>query len=421
MNGLRARTFRSLSSFNYRTWAVGSLVSNVGTWMQRTAQDWLVLTQLTDRRATAVGVVMALQFGPQVVLLPLTGLAADRLNRRKLLFATQATMGALALGLGVLTVTGIVQLWHVYVFAFLLGCVTAFDAPARQTFVSELVGEADLSNAVALNSTAFNAARMIGPAAAGVLIAAIGTGWVFLLNAASFGAVLLSLSLLREGELHASRHARRPATGLLEGFRYLRGRPDLLAILFMLFVIGTFGLNFPIYIATMSVGAFRKGAGEYGLLSSVMAIGSVAGALLAAGEARPRIASLVGGAAMFGLGLALAAVMPSYLLFAVFLVLIGVAAQTFTTTANSTVQLSTTPAMRGRVMAIHLAVAMGGTPIGAPIVGWVADRFGPRLGLGVGAAAGISAALIGIAYLARWGESRARASSAGGASARAGE
>ena len=179
-------TFRSLRTFNYRVWASGAIVSNIGTWMQRTAQDWLVLTELTHHNATSVGIVMSLQFGPQMLLLPLTGYAADHFDRRKLLFATQAAMGSLALGLGILTVTGLVQLWQVYVFAGLLGCVTAFDSPARQTFVSELVGEADLSNAVALNSTSFNAARMIGPAVAGLLIASVGTGWVFLINAALF-------------------------------------------------------------------------------------------------------------------------------------------------------------------------------------------------------------------------------------------
>ena len=177
-------TFRSLNSFNYRVWAGGAIVSNIGTWMQRTAQDWLVLTQLTHHNATAVGVVMALQFGPHLLLLPFTGFAADHLDRRKLLMGTQAALGTLALGLGILTVAGWVHLWHVYVFAFLLGSVSAFDAPARQTFVSDLVGETDLSNAVALNSTSFNAARMIGPAIAGVLIASVGTGWVFLINAA---------------------------------------------------------------------------------------------------------------------------------------------------------------------------------------------------------------------------------------------
>ncbi len=195
-------TFRALRGYNYRTWAVGAAVSNVGTWMQRIAQDWLVLTQLTHNNATAVGVVMALQFGPQALLLPLTGFAADHLDRRKLLLATQTGMGALALGLGVLTVTGLVELWHVYVFAFLLGCVTAFDAPARQAFVSDLVPEVELSNAVALNSTSFNAARLVGPAVAGLVIASVGTGWAFLANAASFAAVLASLGLLRTGELN---------------------------------------------------------------------------------------------------------------------------------------------------------------------------------------------------------------------------
>src|SRR5580704_6039366 len=195
-------TFRSLNGRNYRIWAGGAIVSNVGTWMQRIGQDWLVLTQLTHHNATAVGIVMALQFGPHLLLLPLTGFAADHLDRRKLLIATQAGLGALALGLGILTVTGLVQLWEVYVFAFLQGCVTAFDAPARQTFVSELVGEADLPNAVSLNSTSFNAARMIGPAIAGILIARVGTGWLFLINAASFGAVLCSLYFLRTSELH---------------------------------------------------------------------------------------------------------------------------------------------------------------------------------------------------------------------------
>ncbi len=212
-------TFRSLNNFNYRVWASGAIVSNVGTWMQRTAQDWLVLTQLTHNNATAVGVVMALQFGPHLLLLPLTGYAADHLDRRKILLTTQAAMGTLALGLSFLTISGLVQLWHVCVFAFLQGCVTAFDAPARQTFVSELVGEADLSNAVALNATSFNSARMIGPAIAGLLIAAVGSGWVFLINAVSFIAVLCSLSLLRVGELHRSGKAVRTHGSLVEGFR----------------------------------------------------------------------------------------------------------------------------------------------------------------------------------------------------------
>jgi len=394
-------TFRSLKSFNYRVWAGGAVISNVGTWMQRTAQDWLVLAHLTRHNATAVGIVMALQFGPQVLLLPLTGFAADHLDLRKLLIATQASMGALALGLGVLTVTGFVELWQVYLFALLLGCVTAFDAPARQTFVSELVGETDLSNAVALNSTSFNMARMIGPALAGILIAAVGSGWVFLLNAGSFAAVLVSLSSLRIGELHLRNKTARTRGSLAEGFRYIWKRPDLKAILLMLFLIGTFGLNFPIFISTMSVIVFHAGAGQFGLLTSIMAIGSITGALLAARRPRPRLALLLGASAVFGFGFALAAVMPNYWLFGLALIVIGVSAQTLTTSTISLVQLSTEPAMRGRVMAILLAVALGGTPLGAPFVGWVADTFGPRLALGVGAAAGFIAMFVGLHYLAK--------------------
>lgn len=402
-------TFRSLNGYDYRTYAAGALVSNVGTWMQRTAQDWLVLAELTRGNATAVGVVMALQFGPQVLLLPLTGYAADHLDRRKLLFATQSALGLLALGLGLLTVLHVVRLWHVYAFAFLLGCVTAFDAPARQTFVSDLVDAPDVANAVALNSASFNAARMIGPACAGLLIAAVGTGWVFLANAASFVAVLVSLRHVRGA--HPS-HRERPSTvavpvrgrvgaKLAEGFVYAWRREDLRTFFFMLFLVGTFGLNFPIFISTMAVHVFHKGAGQFGLLTSIMAIGSVTGALLSARRTSPSASVLVTGAAVFGVGCGVAAIMPSYATFALALVLIGVSAQTFTTTINGTVQLSTEPAMRGRVMAIFLAIALGGTPIGAPVVGWIADAFGPRWSLAVGALAGLAAALVGARFLAR--------------------
>ncbi len=401
-------TFRSLHGFNYRVWAGGAIVSNIGTWMQRTAQDWLVLTQLTHNNATAVGIVMALQFGPLVLLLPWTGFAADHFDRRKLLIATQAVMGVLALGLGLLTVTGLVQLWHVYVFAFLLGCVAAFDVPARQTFVSELVVEADLSNAVALNSTSFNAAQMIGPAVAGILIAGVGTGWVFLINAASFAAVLGSLALLRVGELYPNIRAPRKRGSLIEGFRYVWNRPDLKAVLFMLFLVGTFGLNFPIFISTMSATVFHAGAGEYGLLTSTMAIGSVAGALLAARREKPNLGLLCAGAAVFGIGLTLSAIMPNTWTFGLVLIVVGMAVQTFTTSTNSLVQLSTDPSMRGRVLAILIAIALGGTLIGAPIVGWVADAFGPRWALGVGAASGFAAALAGLRYLVKYRHLRLR-------------
>ena len=258
-------TFRSLRIFNYRVWFGGAIVSNVGTWMQRTAQDWLVLTGLTHNSASAVGIVMALQFGPQLLLLPWTGFAADHFNQRKLLMATQAIMGLLALALGVLTVTGLVRLWQVYLFAFLFGCTSAFDAPARQTFVGELVGDQDLPNAVALNSTSFNAGRMIGPAVAGLLIASIGTGWAFIVNGISFVAVLISISSLRAAELHPKPRAQRSRGSLTQGFRYVWGRSDLRIALVMLFLIGTFGFNFPIFVSTMAVRVFHSGARGYGL------------------------------------------------------------------------------------------------------------------------------------------------------------
>ena len=400
-NSAPTGAFRSLRNRNYRLWAAGAFVSNVGTWMQRTAQDWLVLAELTPHNAMSVGIVMALQFGPSLALLPLTGLAADHFDRRKLLFVTQGAMGALALALGLLTVLGAVQLWHVYVFALLLGCVTAFDAPARQSFVSELVGTADLANAVALNSTSFQAARLIGPAAAGLLIGTFGTGWSFLCNAASFAAVLASLAWLRVSELHPVRRPALERGSFGGGLRYVRHHDDLKAVLTMLFLVATFGLNFPIFISTMAVSVFRVGAHAFGLLTSMMAVGSVVGALLSARRSRPRMSLLVGGAAAFGAGCAAAAMMPSYGLFAASLVVIGVASQTFMIGANSTVQLATDPAMRGRVMAIYLAIALGSTPLGAPIVGWVADAFGPRWALAVAAAAGLAAALVGARHAAR--------------------
>ena len=369
--------------------------------MQRVAQDWLVLTELTHHDASAVGIVVGLQFAPQLLLLPWTGVAADHYNQRKLLMITQASMGVLALALGVLTIAGSVRLWHVYVFAFLFGSVAALDAPVRQTFVAELVGDEHLSNAVALNSTSFNAGRMVGPAVAGLVIAKVGTGWAFVANGLSFAAVLISIFLFRVSELRPSIRAHRSPGRFLEGLRYVWNRPDLRTILIMLFLIGTFGLNFPVFISTMAVKVFRTDARGFGLLSSLMAVGTISGSLFAAVQQKPRFASLLIGSAVFGIGCTLAALAPGYWWFGAALIVTGAAALTFTNATNSMMQLSTEPAMRGRVMALRVAVALGGTPVGAPIVGWVANRFGPRWALGVGASSGVAAAIVAIYFLMR--------------------
>ena len=400
--------FHSLRSYNYRVWAGGALVSNLGTWMQRIGQDWLVLTVLTDHSATAVGTVMALQFGPALLLLPLSGFAADHLDRRKLLLCTQAAAGLVALGLGLVTITGMVQLWHVYGFALLLGCITAFDAPARQAFVSDLVSDDSLANAVALNSASFNAARMVGPAVAGVLIAAVGEGWLFLINSASYAAVLVSLWLLRVHELHAEARPERTRGSVLAGLRYVWQRPDLVAVLVMLALIGTFGFNFAIFVSTMSVTVFDGDASQYGLLTSAMAVGTMCGALLSARRPLPGMVLMGGAAAAFGVTLAIAAVMPSPWLFAAVLFFVGLAALTFMTASNSMMQLTTERGMRGRVLALRIAVVMGGTPIGAPLVGWVVDHAGARWALGLGALAGLAAAAVALVYLARYRNLRVR-------------
>ncbi|WP_198415177.1 MFS transporter [Cryobacterium tagatosivorans] len=400
--------FRSLSGVNYRIWFAGALVSNIGTWMQRTAQDWIVLTELTDHNATAVGIVMALQFGPQLLLMPWSGLIADRFNRRRLLIGTQTLMGILALGLGIITVTGVVELWHVYLFALALGVVAAIDAPARQTFVSELVTDDNLSNAVALNSASFNGARLIGPAAAGILTVAVGAGWVFLINALTFAVTVVAMLLLRQANLRAQPKASRARGQLVAGFRYVWLRPDIVVVLITVFLVGTFGFNFAIFTATMATVEFGMGAGEFGLLSSIMAIGSVAGALLSARRSRPRLRLVVIGAAAFGIACGIAAVMPNYATFAIALAFIGLSSLTLMTTANAYVQTTTAPAMRGRVMALYMAIFAGGTPLGAPLVGWVADQYGPRWALGVAALSGILAAAAVLFWMVKYRRLRVR-------------
>lgn len=392
-------TFRSLRVPNYRLWFAGALVSNTGAWMQRTAQDWIVLTELTDGDAAALGITMALQFGPLLVLMPIAGLIADRFDRKRVLMWTQGAQFTLAIGLGILLVTGVATLWWVYAFALLLGIATAIDAPVRQAFVSELVTDADLPNAVALNAMSFQGARLIGPAVAGVLVAVVGAGPVFFINAATFAAVLLSLVFIRRSALVAAPRLVRARGQIRDGLRYVRSRPDIVVVLVMVFLVGTFGFNFPVFISTMSTVEFGGGAPEFGLLSSVMAVGAVAGSLLAARRERARFGVIVVAAAGFGVACAVAAFSVNQLMFGAVLVVVGVTSLTMMNTANAYVQTTTDPSVRGRVMALYLALFAGGTPIGAPIVGAVANTLGPRWALGIGAASGIVAAVAALAWL----------------------
>lgn len=391
--------FRSLRVRNYRVWFVGALISNIGAWMQATAQNWVVLTELSDNDAIAVGITMALQFGPQLLLVPISGSVADRFDRRRVLMVTQSLLMLLALGLGMLLVLGHAELWHLYAFALGLGLVNAFDTPARQAFVSDLVGPDGLSNAVALNSASFNSARLLGPAAAGLLIAAVGSGWVFVINAASFIAMLVALSMIRIARSARGSAAVQAARGgLIAGFSYVRRRHDLIVIFVMVFLIGAFGMNFPIYSSTMAV-EFGRGAGEYGLLSSILAIGSLTGALMVAKRPAARFRAIVVAAGGFGIACALAAVMPTFWTFAATLVMLGYCTSTMLSTANGFVQTTSEPGVRGRVLSIYFAILMGGTPIGAPIVGAVTDALGARWGLGLAAISGIAACGVGLGWL----------------------
>ncbi len=391
--------FRSLSVRNYRIWFVGALISNVGAWMQATAQNWVVLTELSDTNAVAVGVTMALQFGPQLLLVPFSGAVADRFDRRKVLMITQSLLMLLAFGLGLMLVLGLAELWHLYAFALALGIVNAFDTPARQAFVSDLVGIEQLSNAVALNSASFNSARLIGPAVAGVLIALIGSGWVFMLNSISFIAMLVALVAIRIPAAPRQVSGRESqGNQLVAGFRYVIRRHDLVVIFLIVFVIGAFGMNFPVFSSTMAV-EFGRGAGEYGVLSSILAIGSLAGALLVAKRPAARLRTVVIAAGGFGLASLISAVMPSFWTFAATLVLLGYCTATLLSTANAFVQTTTDPAVRGRVLSLYFAILMGGTPLGAPIVGAISDAFGARWGLGVAALSGFIAFAIGLGWL----------------------
>ena len=394
--------FRSLRVRNYRLYAAGQLVSLTGTWMQRVAQDWLVL-ELTNS-GTALGIVTALQFLPSLLFGLWGGVLADRYDKRKLLLATQTGLALVALILGVLDVTGIVQYWQVLVLALLLGLVSAVDSPVRQSFAVEMVGPDDLTNAVGLNSTIFNSARILGPAVAGVMITVVGTGWAFVANAISSIAVLTGLALMRPSELRPSPAIDHVRGQLRAGLRYVWRRQDLLLTMILVFVVGTFGLNFQITTALLAKQVFHRTASGYGLLSTALAVGACVGAVLATRRrTRPGLLFLLLAALSFGLLEIVAGSMPGFGATALMLVLVGLAMLTFTTAANSSVQLGIEASMRGRVMALYLMAFLGGTPFGAPIVGWVANTVGPRWGM-IGGGLVCMAVAVGMAlYLVRQG------------------
>ncbi|MEO3787109.1 MFS transporter [Actinocorallia sp. B10E7] len=389
--------FRSLRNRNYRLFMSGQVISNVGTWMQRIAQDWLVL-QLTHGSGTALGITTGLQFLPMLLFGLWGGVIVDRYPRRKLLMISQLGLGLPALVLGVLAVTGGAQVWHVYLLAFVLGMATVLDNPARQTFVVEMVGKDDLPNAIALNSATFNGARMIGPAVAGVLIALVGTGPVFLINAASFGAVILGLWLMREDELHVLPPVPRKKGQLREGLRYIRSRPDLVTVLVTVALVAGFSMNFQITTSLVATEVFGRGASEFGLASTLLALGSMSGALLAARRVAPSRRLLYGAVLVFGVFEILVGLMPTWPAFLVMLVPTGLALMTFTTAANSTMQLGVSGEMRGRVMALYMLVFMGTNPIASPIVGRLAETFGARSSIVLGGAVAVLTAGAVIAY-----------------------
>ncbi|MEV7615839.1 MFS transporter [Streptomyces sp. NPDC089799] len=398
--------FSSLRVRNYRLFATGQVVSNTGTWMQRIAQDWLVLS-LTGS-ASAVGITIALQFLPMLLFGLYGGVLADRLPKRPLLITTQAAMGLTGVALAVLTLTGQVQVWHVYLIAFLLGLVTVVDNPARQTFVAEMVGPHQLANAVSLNSANFQSARLVGPAVAGLLITAFGSGWAFLLNGLSYAAPVAGLLLMRPAELYPTTVQPRAKGQLREGLRYVAGRPDLVWPIVLVGFIGTFGFNFPIWLSAFADDVFHGDAGTYGLFNTLIAVGSLAGALLAARRGRSRLRLLVAAAALFGALEVVTAFAPGHWLFAALLVPIGMFGLTVNVVANSSVQMATDPEMRGRVMALFMMVFTGGTPLGAPLVGWITDHFGPRIGMAAGGAVALAASVVVGLVLARVGDLRMR-------------
>jgi MFS family permease len=393
MTALRAaahQTFSSLRIRNYRLYFTAQLISVSGTWMQTVAQAWLVL-HLTGS-GVDLGIVVGLQFLPMLLFGPVGGLVADRFNKRQLLYLTQAAGGVLALVLGVLVVSHAVQLWQVYLLAALLGMVNVFDNPARQTFIMEMVGRDDLPNAVSLNTVVMNASRVVGPAIGGVIITVLGLGVCFFVNAASYIAVIVGLSMMRSAELHPTGTVVRAKGQIRDGFRYVWRTPSLRNTLLAVAVIGIFAYNFTVTLALLAKDTFHGGAGTYSVLTACMGIGAVAGGLLAAHRARPTPRLLQVLALVFGGLLAAVALAPDLLTAAVFIVFMGAASIGFIATANASLQLGADPAMRGRVMALYAMAFLGTTPIGAPLVGAIAQWTNPRVSLLVGAVATVLSA-----------------------------
>lgn len=377
----KSQTFAALAVPNFRMYVTGAFVSNIGTWIQRVAQDWLVL-QLSGGSAMAVGITTALQFLPALLLSPFGGLLADRVDKRKLLIFTQSWMALSALGLGALTVAGVAETMHVYLFAFVFGIGAALDAPARQAFVSEVAGTEHLTNAIGLNSSSFNAARLIGPGIAGLIMASAGVGWAILTNAVSYLAFLLALVLLNRRQLSRSEPVARAKGQLREGFSYVLHRADLVIALGVAFAVGTFGMNFQMTNALMVRGEFHMGAQAYGLLGSIMGIGSLLGALIAARRGKvPSLRFVVSSAIVVGVIITASGFAPNYIWYAISLPITGLVVLLTLTAANMYIQTSVDPQVRGRVMALYMTVLMGGTPIGAPLLGWLAEIFGARASL----------------------------------------
>jgi MFS family permease len=393
--------FRSLRVRNYRLYFTGNVISQVGTWMNRVAQDWLVL-QLTHDDPVALGIATGLQFGPILLLSVWAGILADRYDKRKMLLWIQLVLGLSGVALGVLAWAGSAQIWHVYVACVVVGSAAALDGPVRQSFVVEIVGPRDLTNAVGLNSLGFNGARIVGPAVAGVLIALVNTGPVMVIAGLSYLAVIVGLKRMRTAELHPAKPVARAKGQARAGFAYVRGRPDLVLVLTMLFLVATFGMNFQLTLAIIARIVFQRDASSYGLLTTALAVGALLGALISARRTRPpRLRLLVGTALAFGVTEIILGLTGSYLLLAALLVPQGVFMLMFVNAANAMVQLTTPAEMRGRVMGIYTLVFLGGTPFISPLLGVVAERFGGGAPLIVGGVISAVGAIVLGGWIAR--------------------